>query len=86
MVIVEAQAQGKPVVTTTAGGCPEAGGEPATLVPPRDPRALAAAIGALLADPARRAVLGAAGRERAKGYLWSRVVDRLEETYAAAHR
>lgn len=86
MVIVEAQAQGKPVVTTTAGGCPEAGGAPATLVPPRDPRAIADAVNALLADPARRTALGEAGRERAQSYLWTRVADRIEEVYARARR
>lgn len=84
MVIVEAQAQGKPVVTTTAGGCPDAGGPPATLVPPRDPRAIASAVSALLSDPERRAALGVKGRERAKQFLWTRVVDRLEEVYARA--
>lgn len=84
MVIVEAQAQGKPVVTTTAGGCPEAAGEPGVLVPPSDPRAIARAVNALLADPARREALGAAGRERAKGFLWSRVVDQLEGCYQRA--
>lgn len=84
MVIVEAQAQGKPVVTTTAGGCPDAGGAPALLVPPHDPRALADAMQALLADQAQREERGARGRERAREFLWARVVDRLEECYARA--
>ncbi len=35
-----------------------------TLVPPGDAPALAAAVQALLDDPARRAAMGAAGRER----------------------
>lgn len=86
MVIVEAQAQAKPVVTTTAGGCPEAGGAPATLVPPRDPRAIAEAVNSLLQDPARRASLGEQGRARAREFLWSRVADRIEEVYARARR
>lgn len=84
MVIVEAQAQGKPVVATTAGGCPEAGGPPATLVAPRAPKELAGAIRKLLADPERRRALGERGRERARGFVWSTLGDRLEEVYARA--
>jgi len=35
-------------------------------VPPGDPPALAAALNALLDDPARRAAMGAAGRQRVR--------------------
>ena len=57
---------GTPVVATTAGAFPEviADGETGILVPPADARALADAIAALLADPARRAAMGAAGTRR----------------------
>ncbi len=62
----EAMACGTPVVATTAGAFPEviADGETGILVPPADARALADAIAALLADPARRAAMGAAGTRR----------------------
>ena len=62
----EAMACGTPVVATTAGAFPEviADGETGILVPPADARALADAIAALLADPARRAAMGAAGTKR----------------------
>ena len=62
----EAMACGTPVVATTAGAFPEviADGETGILVPPADARSLADAIAALLADPARRAAMGAAGTKR----------------------
>jgi glycosyltransferase involved in cell wall biosynthesis len=54
LTVVEAMAAGVPVVATRTGGIPElvADGETGMLVPPGDAPALAAAIRALLADPA----------------------------------
>ena len=53
--VLEALACGVPQVATAVGGTPEAvTPETGILVPPRDPRALAAAAIALLRDPARR--------------------------------
>ena len=59
---------GRPVVATRVGGLIDTVVEDATgvHVPPRDPEALAEALGALLARPgAPRAATGAAGRRRA---------------------
>jgi glycosyltransferase involved in cell wall biosynthesis len=67
-VLIEAMAMGKPVVATASGGVPEivVDGETGVLVAPADPAALAGAVRALLADPARRQRLGQAGRLRAE--------------------
>jgi glycosyltransferase involved in cell wall biosynthesis len=65
---VEAMACGVPVVATTGGAVPEVvgrDGETGVLVPPGDPSALAGGIVRALGDPALRARIGAAGRERA---------------------
>jgi len=65
LAVLEAQAAGVPVVALASGGVAEAlaDGESGLLVPAGDADALQAAISALLADPVRRAALGAGGPE-----------------------
>jgi glycosyltransferase involved in cell wall biosynthesis len=62
--LLEAAACARPIVATDVPGCREAvrSDETGILVPPHDSAALAAAIGTLAADPARRGRLGQAGR------------------------
>lgn len=64
MIILEALAARCAIVSTAVGGVPSAvvDGETGTLVPPRDPAALAAGIAAMLDDDARRARMVANGR------------------------
>jgi glycosyltransferase involved in cell wall biosynthesis len=66
LVLVEALARRVPVVGPAEGGAAEIvrDGTDGLLVDVADPRAFAGALVALLRDPARRAAMGAAGRER----------------------
>ncbi|HEX8907767.1 MAG TPA: glycosyltransferase family 4 protein [Anaeromyxobacteraceae bacterium] len=66
VVPLEAAAMGLPVVATRVPGCVDAivDGVTGTLVPPRDPAALASALRAYLADPELRRRHGAAARAR----------------------
>jgi D-inositol-3-phosphate glycosyltransferase len=68
IVPLEAMACGVPVVATAVGGQVDSvvHGVTGLHVPPRDPAALAAALGELLGDAERRAELGRAGRQRAR--------------------
>ena len=63
--VLEAMAAGACVVARNQSAMAEVLGDAGVQVETRDPRALAAAIIALLADTERRAVLGRAARERA---------------------
>jgi glycosyltransferase involved in cell wall biosynthesis len=66
VVLMEAMATGLPVVASRLSGIPElvTDGVDGLLVAPGDAGALADALARLAADPAMRARLGAAGRER----------------------
>jgi glycosyltransferase involved in cell wall biosynthesis len=67
-VLMEAQSQRLACVATQLPGIAELieDGRTGKLVPPGDPRALAAALGALICDPERRKRLAAAGEARVR--------------------
>ncbi|MBQ0987628.1 glycosyltransferase family 4 protein [Streptomyces sp. F63] len=64
-LVREALRAGVPLVAVGSGAVRELAGDAAEFVPYGDPRALAEAVGGLLADPGRRERLRAAGRARA---------------------
>ena len=84
IVLVEAMAAGLPVVASDIPGYREVvrDGVEGILVRPRDPGAVAGAVGKLLDDPEDAARLGAAGRGRAARYSWDAVARELEAVYA----
>jgi alpha-maltose-1-phosphate synthase len=87
LINLEAMACETPVVASTVGGIVEVveDGKTGTLVEPARPDTLAAAIRALLEDPARGRAMGRAGRVRVESqFSWSRVAERTREVYADA--
>ncbi|MEV6651074.1 glycosyltransferase family 4 protein [Streptomyces sp. NPDC051219] len=84
----EAMATGTPLVATTGGAIPEVAGtdgETCLAVEPGDAGALAAALGRLLGDPALRARLGDAGRQRVLArFTWRQAAIGTAEHYRAA--
>lgn len=83
--VLEAQAAGLPVVCSDAGGLREnvVDGETGLVVPRRDPAAAAAALATLIADPALRQRLGAAGRRRVAEFF---TLERQTAAFVALYR
>ena len=83
-VVIEGMAAGKPVIATDGGALPEivTSGETGLLVKMGDVDAMADAICALLADPARAATMGAAGRRRVQEkFTITHTVRKVEAVY-----
>lgn len=84
MVAAEAAAAGTPVVVTDRCGVAALLGERAALIVPPSAERLREAIARLLADPALRGRLGAAGRDVAREHSWEAVVAEQERLYRRA--
>ena len=82
-VVLEAMAAGLPVVASRVGGLPEIieEGHNGFLVEPKSPEQIAEKVLLLLGDDELRKRISENNREKAQGYSWERVVDRLEEVY-----
>lgn len=76
--LLEAMAAGLPIVATDHGGAREVVGDAGVIVPRADASALADEVHALLADPPRRAALGARAHARAAEHF---SVERMATEY-----
>lgn len=70
--VLEAQACGVPVLTSSTSSLPEVAGDGALLVDPLDVDAIAAGLQRLLLDAELRTSLAAAGQENLKRFSWQR--------------
>ncbi|HEX3428396.1 MAG TPA: glycosyltransferase family 4 protein [Candidatus Limnocylindrales bacterium] len=88
IVLLEAMAAGTPIVASDIHGYKGVvrRGREALLVPPNEPKPLAAAIGRLLRDDELRAEMGRAGRERAQEFSWERVTAKVDDFYGVIIR
>lgn len=85
-VVLEGMAAGRPIVAAASGGILDMVVDRVTglLVPPGDAAALAQAINELLSDPQAAQAFGAAGRNRAREFTISAVIEKIEQMYAGA--
>ena len=88
IVLLEAMASGTAIVASDIHGYKGVvrRGREALLVPPRDPKALAASIGRLLGDDEERRAMGDAGRLRAEEFSWPRVTAKVDDFYGVVIR
>ena len=82
--VLEAMAQGTPVVCSDIPALREVGGDVPHFVPVDDADALAGAIGDVLDAGAAREALVARGLEHARGYSWERCADATIAVYREA--
>jgi glycosyltransferase involved in cell wall biosynthesis len=87
LTVVESMAAGVPVIASKTGGIPElVGGDGGVLVTPGDAEQLAAALQALLEQPARRTALAQRARAIATRFTIERAAENLYNVVAAALR
>ncbi len=79
--VLEAMALGVPVITSDRGALPEVAGDAGVMVKADDAAGLAAAIAALLADPARAAQMSRRGVELAATFNWDTAAAALYDAY-----
>ncbi|HZM73013.1 MAG TPA: glycosyltransferase family 4 protein [Candidatus Polarisedimenticolia bacterium] len=83
IVLLEAMAAGTPIVCSDIHGYKGVvrRGREGLLVPPKKPKAIAAAIARLLSDDELRARMGASGIARAEEFSWERVTAKVDDYY-----
>jgi glycosyltransferase involved in cell wall biosynthesis len=78
LTALEAMAAGAALLVSARGGLGEFTRDAAVTIDPDDPESLAVAMLSVASDPAHRAALAAAGRERAREYDVAKGVARLD--------
>jgi len=68
--VLEAMASALPVIASNGSSLPEICGDAAALIDPLDVESLEDALRTFIAEPARRAELGAQGQARARTFTW----------------
>jgi glycosyltransferase involved in cell wall biosynthesis len=84
MTCLEAMAAGIPLVASDLPSVRELTGGSALIVPVEDAESLAAAVSSLLEDEEQRQGLARAGRERAGGFTWPGMAERVVAAYRRA--
>jgi glycosyltransferase involved in cell wall biosynthesis len=82
--VLEAMTRGVPVACSDTPALAEVAGDAALRFDPRDPAAIAAAIGRLLDDDVLAATLVRRGRERCRQFTWERTAEATLECYRRA--
>lgn len=82
--VLEAQACGTPVLTSSASSLPEAAGDAALMVDPHDVESLAAEMNRLLADESLRHELRERGLAHAAEFSWARSAQETARVYRRA--
>lgn len=81
LAVAEAMSWGKPVVASRVGGLPEVVGNGGVLTPPRDSKAIAAAINRMLTDDEARHAAARRAKEHIRRYSWDIILKATEATY-----
>jgi glycosyltransferase involved in cell wall biosynthesis len=82
--VLEAMANGLPVVASRTASLPEAGGEAALYVDPHDPQDIAEKVLRAVEDPELRRRMIQQGLERAREFSWRRVAEATLKVYDEA--
>jgi glycosyltransferase involved in cell wall biosynthesis len=82
--ILEAQASGLPVVTSSVSSMPEVAGEGALFVDPNNPTQIAEAVYKIISDQAVRDRLIALGQENIKKFSWEKCARKTLNAIVAA--
>jgi glycosyltransferase involved in cell wall biosynthesis/tetratricopeptide (TPR) repeat protein len=79
--VLEAMAQGCPVITTNVTSIPEVAGDAALMFAPDDHAGIASGMQRLLDDPALRETLRAKGRAQAANFSWEKSAQKTIEVW-----